>query len=324
MVAACEAPQGQVELVGTTMGTQFSIKLPDGLGDHDALLLQNQIEASLDHVEQMMSTYLFESEISGFNVSRSTEWHPVSAEFCASVEDALELSKLTDGAFDITVGPLVNLWGFGPSGYVDEPPDDDRVQAILDSVGYEHVHADCTQPAIRKDLPKLVLDMSAFGKGFAVDRVAELLDSMGFTDYLIEIGGEMRLRGKNAQDQAWAVGIEVPLPNQRNPHLVLRVTDSTVATSGDYRNFFEHDGKLYSHTIDTRTGRPVTHSLASVTVVHYNGAHADALATALLVLGPDDGMALALREDLAVLFLVREDDDIKEKATPAFEQLRTT
>lgn len=323
-LAACDAPSGQVELVGTTMGTQFTVKLPGGIGDRDALALQKKIEGSLDAVESMMSTYLFESEISHFNASRDTGWHAVSAEFCASVEQALTLSRQTDGAFDITVGPLVNLWGFGPSGFIDEPPDTERIREVLGNVGYEHLEADCDQPAIRKDIPKLVLDMSAFGKGYAVDRVAELLDTLEFTDYLVEVGGELRLRGRNAQDRLWAVGIEMPHPGRRTPHTVLRISDRTVATSGDYRNFFEYEGKLYSHTIDTRTGTPVAHSLASVTVVDDVGARADALATALLVLGPVEGMALARRDDLAVLFLLREEDEIKEKATPAFEKLRTT
>lgn len=324
LLAACEAPSGQVELTGSTMGTQFTVKLPDGIGERDALALQKEIEGSLEAVEQMMSTYLFESEISHFNASRKTGWHEVSADFCASVEQALTLSRQTDGAFDITVGPLVNLWGFGPSGFIDAPPDGQRIEAVLGNVGYQHLEVDCEQPAIRKDIPKLVLDMSAFGKGYAVDRVAGLLDTMGFTDYLVEVGGELRLRGRNAQDQLWAVGIEVPLPGRRTPHTVLHISDMTVATSGDYRNFFEYEGELYSHTIDTRTGTPVTHSLASVTVVDPLGARADALATALLVLGPDEGMALARREDLAVLFLLRDDEEISEKATPAFEKLRTT
>jgi len=166
--------------------------------------------------------------------------------------------------------------------------------------------------------------MSAFGKGYAVDRLADWLEDAGFSDYLVEIGGELRLAGRNAEGRKWAGGIEVPLSNQRRPHTVVRLTDTAVATSGDYRNYFEADGTRYSHTIDTQTGRPVTHMLASVTVVDDGGYRAAALATALLVMGPDKGMELAAREGLAVLFLLRSDSGIDERATPAFEQLSST
>ena len=228
---------------------------------------------------------------------------------------------MTDGAFDITVGPLVNLWGFGPGDSIAEPPSDAEIRALLDSVGHQHLQADCEQPALRKALPGLVLDMSAFGKGYAADAVGDQLDAKGYANYLVEVGGELRVRGHNARGEKWAIGIEAPLVDQRRPYAVVRLTDTAVATSGDYRNYFEADGTRYSHTIDTRTGRPITHSLASVTVVDPRGYRADALATALLVLGPEQGMQLATRENLAVLFLLRGESGFDEQASPAFEQL---
>jgi thiamine biosynthesis lipoprotein len=307
---------------GNTMGTQFSVKLTTT--DVDAARLQQDIEQSLADVERMMSTYMPDSEISRFNDNTTTDWLEVSKEFCLGVEEALALSTLTDGSFDITVGPLVNLWGFGPGELLEAPPADENISAMLKSVGYEHLQADCTRPALRKDIAELVLDMSAFGKGFAVDRVADWLEAAGFYDYLVEIGGELRLAGHNASGEKWAIGIEVPLIDQRQPYTVIRLTDTAVATSGDYRNYFEADGVRYSHTIDTRTGKPVTHSLASVTVIDDSGYRADALATALLVLGPEKGMELASRESLAVLFLLRSNSGIDERSTPAFEQLRAT
>ncbi len=307
---------------GSTMGTQFNVKL--AAVDVTSADLQQDIEDSLAHVEHMMSTYLPDSEISTFNISSTTDWHTVSGEFCFSVEEALALSTLTDGSFDITVGPLVNLWGFGPGDMIHEPPTDEKISAVMDSVGYEHLQADCARPALKKDISDLFLDMSAFGKGFAVDRVADWLEDAGFQDYLVEVGGELRLGGHNAKGEKWAIGIEVPLADQRRPYTVVRLTDTAVATSGDYRNYFEAGGERYSHTIDTRTGKPVTHTLASVTVVDDSGYRADALATALLVMGPEKGMELAARENLAVLFLLRNDGGIDERATPAFEQLRST
>jgi len=324
LLCACGANvPPEVELAGNTMGTQFSVKLIAGDIDVDAVLLQQEIEGSLAHVEHMMSTYLSDSEISRFNASTSTKWQTVSREFCFSVVQAQAVSILTDGSFDITVGPLVDLWGFGPGDIIDEPPAEENIAAMLKSVGYKHLHADCAQPALRKDIADLALDMSAFGKGYATDRLATILDETGVENYLVEVGGELQLRGHNVEDAKWAIGIEAPLPNQRRPHMVLHLSDTAVATSGDYRNYFEVNGKHYSHTIDTRTGRPVTHTLASVTVVDEDGFRADALATALLVMGPDAGMALATREGMAVLFLLRTENGIEELSTPAFEQLRS-
>jgi len=322
-LCACGAKE-PVEIVvsGNTMGTQFNVKLT--AADIDVTLLQQEIEASLAHVEHMMSTYMTDSEISRFNASTKTSWHEVSHEFCFSVEEALVLSTLTDGSFDITVGPLVNLWGFGPGDMIHEPPTDEKIAAVMNSVGYEHLQADCAQPALRKDIANLYLDMSAFGKGFAVDRVADWLEDAGFHDYLVEVGGELRLGGHNAKGQKWAIGIEVPLTDQRQPHTIVHLTDTAVATSGDYRNYFEAGGKRYSHTIDTRTGRPIIHELASVTVIDDSGYRADALATALLVMGPERGMELAAREDLAVLFLLHSEAGFAERTTAAFEQLRSS
>jgi len=314
----------EVELAGNTMGTQFSVKLAAGDAVNDAVQLEKDIKASLAHVEQMMSTYLPGSEISQFNGNTSTDWQGVSEEFCLSVEEALAISALTGGSFDITVGPLVNLWGFGPGDVIDEPPADESISMMLESTGYKHLQTDCSQPALKKNIAELALDMSASGKGYATDRVADILDAAGIENYLVEVGGELRLRGHNADNAKWAIGIEAPLPNQRRPHTIVHLSDTAMATSGDYRNYFEVDGKRYSHTIDTHTGRPVTHSLASVTVIDDEGFCADALATALLVLGPEAGMELATRESMAVLFLLRTDSGIEELSTPAFEQLRAT
>jgi thiamine biosynthesis lipoprotein len=321
LLCACGANDSeQHSFTGHTMGTQFSVKLTTD--NVDTATLTEALEASLAEVNNMMSTYQPDSEISRFNSNKTTEWQEVSQEFCFSVEEALALSAFTNGSFDITVGPLVNLWGFGPDGIVLEPPRDEDIVAMKDAVGYEHLQTDCDKPAIRKAVTSIALDMSAFGKGYAVDRIAEVLEQRGFENYLVEVGGELRFRGKNVKGENWAIGIEVPKADQRTPYAIIRLTDTAMATSGDYRNFFEADGKLYSHTIDTRTGRPVTHTLASVTVVDDEGARADALATALLVMGPVEGLAFATAQDVAALFLLRTPSGIDERSTPAFEQIR--
>ena len=321
LLCACGAKDPtQHAFIGHTMGTQFSVKLT--AENVDTAALTEAIESSLAEVDNMMSTYRPDSEISRFNSNETTEWQEVSQEFCFSVEEALALSVFTNGSFDITVGPLVNLWGFGPDGIVLEPPQDEEIAAMKAAVGYEHLQANCDTPAIRKAVASIALDMSASGKGYAVDRVAEELEQRGFENYLVEVGGELRFRGKNVKGENWAIGIEIPKAEQRAPYTVIRLTDAAMATSGDYRNFFEADGVWYSHTIDTRTGRPVTHTLASVTVVDSNGARADALATALLVMGPNEGLAFATEQGVAAIFLLRTPSGIDERSTPAFEQIR--
>ncbi len=321
-LAACGGGISNVEINGNTMGTQYSVKLPQLQDDHEIAKLRKSIDAVLDVANAQMSTYLDDSELSLFNASESVEWQQVSADLCKKIEASQALSRLTDGAFDITVGPLVNLWGFGPGELIDEPPGDDAIATLLEVTGYENLHTDCYRYLVRKDLPGLMLDLSAIGKGFAADQVGLLLASIGYENFLVEVGGELIVRGQNAKGEPWAIGIEAPLPNQRRPHTVVKLTNVGMATSGDYRNFFEADGKIYSHTIDTRTGRPVTHTLASVTVVDELAARADALATALLVMGPEEGMAFAEREQLAVLMLIRTKDGIEERQTAAFAKLR--
>lgn len=321
-LVACGGDGGQVEITGSTMGTQYSVKLPRLQDGHDAAKLQESIDTLLDAANAQMSTYMYDSEVSLFNASRSVDWQTVSSDFCTVIETSQAISAATDGAFDITVGPLVNLWGFGPGEMVDEPPSADAITALLEVTGHENLHTNCAQPAIRKDVAGLMVDLSAIGKGFAADRVGLLLASIGYADFLVEVGGELSIRGNNAKGEPWAIGIEAPLANQRRPHTVVHLTDTGMATSGDYRNFFEADGKIYSHTIDTRTGRPVTHTLASVTVVDELATRADALATALLVMGPEEGMAFAEREDLAVLMLIRTNGGIEERQTAAFANLR--
>ena len=321
-LAACGGDGGQVEITGNTMGTQYSVKLPQLQDGHDVAKLQQSIDTVLDGDNAQMSTYLSDSEISRFNASESTEWQLVSADLCKKIAASQAISKLTDGAFDITVGPLVNLWGFGPGEMIDEPPSEDAITALLDVTGFENLHTDCARFAMKKDVAGLMVDLSAIGKGFAADRVGLLLASIGYEDFLVEVGGELSIRGMNAKGEPWAIGIEAPLTNQRRPHTVVHLTNVGMATSGDYRNFFEADGKIYSHTIDTRTGRPVTHTLASVTVVDELASRADALATALLVMGPEEGMAFAEREQLAVLMLIRTNGGIEERQTAAFAKLR--
>jgi len=319
LLQSCAQDHKEVfELSGSTMGTRFSIKLPQLPPAVDAEVLRQDIDNELLQIEMQMSTYRVDSAISRFNVSDSVGWQSVPIELCKAIEESLEISERTAGAFDITIGPLVNLWGFGPDGSVRTPPSEQDIAAAQQRVGYSRLQADCTMPAIRKEIPRLYLDLSAYAKGYAVDRLGSLLDAAGATDYLVEIGGEMKLRGRNAERQEWAVAIEAPLQNERRVQRVFRLTNQSVATSGDYRNFFESGGVHFSHTIDSRSGKPVGHNLASVTVIAETTAIADAMATALLVLGPDDGLTLATKENIAAFLLIRGSQGIEERMSPAF------
>jgi FAD:protein FMN transferase len=318
LIACSDSRRPQVELSGSAMGTSYSVKLVEPPGELQIPVLEKEIDATLTRVEQIMSTYLTDSELTKFNVNRSTEWQVVSAELCGAIEEALSIARLTSGAFDITIGPLVNLWGFGPEEIRLEPPAQSDIEDAKQRVGYEKLHADCSRPALRKDRADVYVDLSAQAKGYAVDRLAELLEQRQLGNYLVEVGGELRVQGQNAAGEDWAVAIEKPLAGERSIQQIVRLTDAAIATSGDYRNFFEYEDRRYSHLIDARKGRPVLHALSSVTVVSSSASVADALATALLVMGPDEGMKFAVREEIAGYFLLSEASGITERVTPAF------
>lgn len=324
LIAACENDPRltEYELVGQAMGTRYSVLLVDPAAEVSRDRLQDGIGETLERIEDLLSTWRDDSELSKFNANLTNEWIKVSTELCRAIEQALIVSHETKGAFDITIGPLVNLWGFGPHGDVSEPPNADALLAAMNIVGYEELQTRCDEPAMRKSDAAVYVDLSGWAKGHAVDEIATLLDDHGLANYLVEIGGEVRVRGHNAEQLKWAVAIETPSTTTRSPHSVLRVTNTSVATSGDYRNYFDHDGTHYSHTIDARTGRPIEHELAAVTVVSESAAYADAMATALLVLGPAEGPRRAEELGLAAFFLIRGETSIQEVATPHFELLR--
>ena len=320
-LAACgEQRLTEHQLSGPTMGTQFTVTVA-AESEFDRESLRNQIYETLDDIDSRMSTYRANSELTQFNHARSTDWIRVSPELCGAVDRSLALSTLTRGAFDITVGKLVNLWGFGPDGSRHEPPADADIAAARLTTGHEKLHADCDRLAMRKDHAELYIDLSAYAKGLAADDISALLDREGIANYLVEIGGDLRTRGHNANNVQWRVAIEKPDETGRTVAKIIHISDRSVATSGDYRNFFESEEQRYSHTIDPRTGRPVTHNVASVTVLADSAAYADALATALMVLGPDDGLAFADEEGIAAYFLHREDNGIAERMSAPFSLL---
>ena len=316
--AACSERQTTYEFSGRSMGTTYSVQLVRPPGDRPDASLGSEIVATLDRIENRMSTYLDASEVSRFNEYRSSRSFPVSIETCRLTERAIAWSEASGGAFDITVAPLVNAWGFGPEPSPADLPDSQTIAQLILSVGFEYLEADCSVPALRKLVPTLQIDLSGFAKGYAVDEVALLLDRQGYPDFLVEIGGELKAKGRNAAGQYWRIAIENPVSAAAGPAGIVQLRDTAMATSGDYRNSFEFGGKRYSHTIDPRTGWPVDHQLTAVTVIGESAADADALATALLVLGPGEGDDLAEELRLSVRFLLREDDGYRVRDSAAF------
>jgi len=299
------------------MGTYFKVtvrSLPPSIHEDE---LKASIEKLLEKVNAQMSTYIPESEISRFNQYEKTDWFPVSSETALVVNEALKIHYLTQEAFDITIGPLVNLWGFGPPGRKGEIPNQEKVNIALKTVGSRHLQSRLNPPSLKKDIADLYLDLSGIAKGFGVDHLAEYLESIGITDFLVDIGGEMKTSGHKGNGLPWKIAIERPVIDKQEIQKIINLTNHAVATSGDYRNYFEKDDQRYSHEINPKTGRPVQHRLASVTVLDSSCMRADALATALMVLGPQEGYRLAQREKLAVLFIVKGKDGFFEKATPA-------
>ncbi len=314
-------PRAITEINGLTMGTTYAVKVVTGPIEPDAQkAIQRDIEATLKAVNGEMSTYQDDSELSKLNASTSTDAQPVSAQLHAVLREALRIGRLSGGAFDVTVGPLVNAWGFGPEGQ-QTPPDAATTAALRERVGLDKILL--AEGVVAKARSDVYVDLSAIAKGHGVDRIAETLEGLGYAEYLIEIGGELRARGLNHAGRHWRVGIEKPDPDARALMEVVALDDASLATSGDYRNFYEKDGKRVSHTIDPRTGQPIEHRLASVSVIHSSCATADGLATALNVLGPEAGFALAVERKLPALFIVRgADGRHTEKVTAEFEAIR--
>jgi len=322
MLVACSqqhAGNAILQITGLTMGTSFAVtlnRLPAGI-EFDTL--RTDIDRILVRINDQMSTYQEDSELSRFNQNNTTEWVDVSSELSTVIDTAMQVNRMTHGAFDVTVGKFVNLWGFGPSLPIAIVPSNTVISEVMRMTGSEHLYLNASSPALRKDVPELYVDLSGIAKGYAVDNIAEYLESVGITNYLVEIGGELRASGKNQHDMAWEVVIERPMPLVRERHQTIRLRNRAIATSGDYRNYIERDGKRLSHTIDPNTGKPITHNLASVTVMASSAMQADALATGLMVLGADAGYDVALHEHVAALFLVKHGDGFREKVTPALE-----
>ncbi|WP_430462457.1 FAD:protein FMN transferase [Thalassolituus sp. LLYu03] len=321
LLSAC-APTDQVNTIsGPTMGTSYHIAWRGDGADAEALKIA--VDQRLIEINKSMSTYDPQSELSLINkgeVAVDAEgWIAVSDGLEDVLQDSLAIHNKSEGLFDPTVGPLVNLWGFGPQASLDKVPSDAELDAAKQKVGFEALTLDGASTRIRLSSPRYI-DLSAIAKGWGVDQIAELLEHQGHASYMVEIGGEIRTAGVKPDGQAWRIAIERPNSElqERAVELIIQPGSAAIATSGDYRNYFEQDGVRYSHTINPFSGRPITHTLASVTVVADNCAMADGWATALNVAGPEKGLELAERNGLAVFMIVRDGDGFAERTSSAF------
>lgn len=321
-LVACSLEQPAHKFSGPTMGTRYHVTVVDPERRFDPEKLQEAVDQRLEAVNQSMSTYIQDSELNQLNRTAVGDWQPVSHDLFEVLFTAMQVSWLSAGAFDVTVGPLVNLWGFGPEQRPEQVPSDTEIEAVRKNIGFNHIELDLAGRQAKRTR-EVNIDLSAIAKGYGVDAVAALLESAGIEHYMVEIGGELRLKGLNPQGQPWRIGVEEPKATaQGEPYRALRLTDVGVATSGDYRNYFEVEGQRYSHTVDPTTGRPIRHRLASVTVVADSSMLADALATAINVLGPERGYRLAEQQGVAAFLVSKRPDGegFESRYTPAFAQ----
>lgn len=311
-------PAPLTKLSGGTMGTFYEVTIAGDLSETEQQELQTDIEETLAEVNRQMSTYDPESEISHFNRSESTDWFDVSPGFAQVAKEALAIAEATNGLFDPTVGPLIDLWRFGPEKDITDLPTAEEIAAAREHVGFDKLEVRLDPPAIRKSDPKTKLDLSAIAKGYGVDEVSWTIQRLRHENFLVNIGGEILAHGFRKTGEPWRLAIEKPVADSREIQSLVPLSDQAMATSGDYRNFYELDGKRISHTINPTTGQPVTHLLHSVSVIAEDCMTADGMATALLVMGPEAAWAFAEKHELLVYLAYTENDKLKTHSSPDF------
>ena len=322
-LSGCHSEPNAFSIDGETMGTTYTVKVVGTSAGDKSDVLAAAIDVALTEINQQMSTYLADSELTLFNRSDGLEWTEVSPATAEVVRVAREISTETGGAFDPTVSPWVELWGFGPDPRQNSSPAPEEIAEIQGRIGTHRLESQNQPPALRRLDAGVQLDLSGIAKGYAVDVIAGILESHSVQGYMIEIGGEVRAAGVNASGRHWKIGIEAPTVDQRGIGQVVELRDASLATSGDYRNFFVEDGKRYSHIIDPRTGYPIDHGLVSVSVIEGKCIRADAVATALMVMGPEQGFDFASQHEIAALFWVlNRDGEFEQKMTPSFSELK--
>lgn len=316
-ISACTKPAEMLSLSGQTMGTTYHIKFVGGDRMPNEQLLQAEIDLALEQVNDQMSTYRSNSELSQFNQMALSGTTEVSSDTASVIQAGIDLYNKTDGALDITLGPLVNLWGFGPDKRPTKVPSAALIAETKAKTGIKYLSVDGQR--LSKRNADLYVDLSSIAKGFGVDKVASLLAKYQPKGYLVEIGGELGLYGVKADGSAWVVAIEQPDVDERQVQLVIKPGNMAMATSGDYRNYYEEEGQRFTHIIDPRNGYPIDHQLASVTVLHPQSMIADGYATAMMVLGTEASLALANEQQLAIMLIEKKADGYKVYYSDAFK-----
>lgn len=327
-LTACDKAPEQLSFSGKTMGTTYHVKyIDDGKTQlPEVAEVQRQLDGLLKAVNDEMSTYQKDSEISQFNHNtEANQPFAISPDFAKVVKEAIRLNKVTDGALDVTVGPLVNLWGFGPDKRLNKVPSNEQIAERAAIVGIDKFSLDTSaeKPMLTKSVDGLYLDLSSIAKGFGVDKLAEHLEQLGVNNYLVEIGGELRGKGSNLQGQPWRIAIEQPtLAQGESVQIIAPLHNLGMATSGNYRNYFEDEnGNRMSHIIDPSQLRPVSHNLASITVLAPTTMTADGLSTGLFVLGAEKALAIAEKEKLAVFLIIKKGDNFETQMSSEFQKL---
>jgi thiamine biosynthesis lipoprotein len=320
LLAACAEPPAETTLAGIAQGTTYHIKFVPA-GDLDGNALHREIDAKLADIDQHYSNYRDDSEISRFNQRNDSDWVEVSPDLLRLLVIAKVVSGKSGGCYDLTVKPLLEVWGF--LQHETRVPSPEQIAEAQTKVGMGKIETDPALSKMRKTDGRAQIDLSSIGQGYAIGQVANLLESHGIENYLVEIGGEMKVRGAKAGGAPWRVAIEKPVPERREVQRIIDVPPQrplAIMTSGSYRNFFESGGKTYSHIINPASGRPVEHHLLSVSVLHDDSTWADAWSTALLCLGEIEGPKLAAAEGLEALFIYGDNGQLQELASPALAQ----
>jgi len=313
----CDRPLTIMGFSGATMGTSYDVLVETDGGAEDTVGLGALIARELAGVNRVMSTYDTASDVSRFGRYAGTAPVAVDPTLVEILQVALEICRRSSGAFDPTIAPLVDAWGFGPTDV--PPPDSARVAALRELVGCEGLAVDPARGTIAKSRPGIRIDLSGIAKGFAADRIGRALSELGYGSALVDVGGELRAVGSHVDGRPWRVALEGPGETSPGVLGTIDLVDEAIATSGDFRDYYEYEGVVYAHIIDPETGYPIRYRGFAVSVVHPDGAMADAWATALTVLGPEAGFELARREGLAAAFTWRTPEGVVSRATSALE-----
>ena len=306
-------------LDGKTMGTFWRVSVI-GVDEAKAQALRAKVQAQLDADDRLLSTWKNDSALMRFNHAADTRPWPVSEAMADIVTLSLRIGAKTDGAMDITVGPLVNLWGFGPDKQPVATPDAQAIAAAKARTGLQHLQVinQSGRQFLQKDIPDLFVDLSTVGEGYAADHLARLMEQEGISRYLVSVGGALVSRGMNGEGKPWRVAIQKPTDRENAVQAIVDINGHGISTSGSYRNYYELDGKRISHVIDPQTGQPITHKLVSVTVIAPTALEADGWDTGLMVLGPEKAQQVVREQGLAVYMIVKQGEGFKTWMSPQF------